>query len=242
MKNIIPLYKTYSLFTVFLCMAVILSASVYTARVNAEETAPIIGKVTKLKGNAYAQPSAGNRRELKIGSSIFEKDTIFTQDKSSLTVLFEDKTRFELGPESSLEASEYKFQSGADENSVALNILKGTFRFVTGLIAKKKPESMRIGTAVATIGIRGTQVVGEADASSATIILIEPEDKSRKSAIEVYNDYGKVTIDEPGYGTDIPDEFSPPSPPRRMRLQTINNLMRSMQNVNRINVPRPRMP
>ena len=100
---------------------------------------------------------------------------------------------------------------------------------------------MEISTAVATIGIRGTQVVGEADATSATIILIEPEDKSRKSAIDVYNDFGKVSIDEPGYGTEIPDANSPPSPPRRMRLSTINNLTRSLQNVNRVNVPRPRV-
>jgi len=97
-----------------------------------------------------------------------------------------------------------------------------------------------INTAVATRGIRGTNVVGEADATSATIILIESEDTSRKAIIEVSNSFGTVTIDEPGYGTEIPDEFSPPSPPRRMRLQTINNLMRSMQSIRRINMPRPR--
>ena len=119
-----------------------------------------------------------------------------------------------------------------------MKILKGTFRFVTGLVAKKKPEAMSVHTSVATVGIRGTQVIGEVDETSATIILIEPEDTSRKSAIVVSNSFGTVAIDEPGYGTEIPDEFSPPSPPRRMRLQTINNLMRSMRSIRRINVPR----
>jgi len=99
---------------------------------------------------------------------------------------------------------------------------------------------MNVDTAVATIGIRGTNVIGKADATSATIILVESEDTSRKSAIEVSNSFGTVTIDEPGYGTEIPDQYSPPSPPRRMRLQTINNLMRSMQSIQRINMPRPR--
>ncbi|MCZ6802588.1 MAG: hypothetical protein O7D86_01265 [Proteobacteria bacterium] len=58
--------------------------------------------------------------------------------------------------------------------------------------------------------------------------------------IEVYNEFGSVIIDEAGYGTEIPDEFSPPSPPRRMRLRTITNLMRSLQSIQRINTPRPR--
>ena len=137
-------------------------------------------------------------------------------------------------------ASKFIYKQNLEEDSVTIKLLKGTFRFVTGLIAKKRPQSMSVETIVATIGIRGTNVIGEVDATSATIILLEPEDTSRKTAIEVSNSYGTVTIDKPGYGTEIPDEFSPPSPPRRMPLQTINNLMRSMQSIQRINLPRPR--
>jgi len=133
-------------------------------------------------------------------------------------------------------AAKFQYKQSIEEDSVTVEILKGTFRFVTGLIAKKKPEAMNVDTAVATIGIRGTNVIGKADATSATIILVESEDTSRKSAIEVSNSFGTVTIDEPGYGTEIPDQYSPPSPPRRMRLQTINNLMRSMQSIQRIMV------
>lgn len=201
--------------------------------------AEAIGKVTKLEGSAYALSASDDRRDLSVGANIFEKDKVFTEQRSALTILFNDKTRFELGAEANLVASEYAYKQ-TEEDSVALNVLKGAFRFVTGLVAKKRPESMKVGTAVATIGIRGTQVIGEADATSATIILLEPEDKSRQSKIDVYNQYGQVTIDEPGYGTEIPDEFSPPSPPRRMAMRTINNLMRSMQQINRINLPRPR--
>lgn len=201
--------------------------------------AEAIGKVTKLEGSAYALSASDDRRDLSVGANIFEKDKVFTKQRSALTILFNDKTRFELGAEANLVASEYAYKQ-TEEDSVALNVLKGAFRFVTGLVAKKRPESMKVGTAVATIGIRGTQVIGEADATSATIILLEPEDKSRQSKIDVYNQYGQVTIDEPGYGTEVPDEFSPPSPPRRMAMRTINNLMRSMQQINRINLPRPR--
>jgi hypothetical protein len=206
---------------------------------SANTDAEVIGKVTKLEGSAYAMSEPGTKRALTIGGSIYEKDKVFTEDDSLVTILFNDKTRFELGPNANLVASEYNYQQ-TEEDSVSISVLKGAFRFVTGLVAKSKPESMEVGTAVATIGIRGTHVIGEADATSATIILLEPEDSSRKSAIDVYNSFGKVSIDEPGFGTDIPDEFSPPSPPRRMAMQAINNLMRSMQQINRINMPRPR--
>ncbi len=202
--------------------------------------ADAIGRVTKIEGTAFAQ-SANERRDLGLGDKIFEQDTITTGESSLLNLRFKDKTRFELGPEATLIASKYKYNQNPDDK-VSMKVAKGAFRFVTGLVAKEKPENMEVETAVATIGIRGTNVVGEADATSATIILLEAEDTSRKSKIDVYNEYGKVSIDEAGYGTEIPDEFSPPSPPRRMAMRTINNLMRSMQQINRINMPRPRMP
>ena len=199
-----------------------------------------IGVVEELSGTAFAKLPTEDKRQLSIGDNIYESDLITTERKSSIGLLLKDDTVFKLGPEARLLAVKFKYQKDVENDSLTLKILQGTFRFVTGLIAKKRPKTMNVNTAVATIGIRGTNVVGEADATSATIILIESEDTSRKAIIEVSNSFGTVTIDEPGYGTEIPDEFSPPSPPRRMRLQTINNLMRSMQSIRRINMPRPR--
>jgi FecR-like protein len=199
----------------------------------------VVGKATKVKGSVHAQIESQDKRKLSIGKSIFEKDLVTTQADSNVTLVFTDDTRFELGPDSSLQVNKYLYEENADNDSSSIEVIKGTFRFVSGLIAKKKPESMEVNTAVATIGIRGTTVAGKADATSAIIILDQPEDSSQKTAIEVSNKFGSVTIDEPGYGTEIPDEFSPPSPPRRMSLQTINNLTRSLQSIQRANRPRP---
>ncbi len=201
-----------------------------------------IGVVKELNGTASATSDRQRTRVLRKGSPIYQSDVISTGEKSSIKLLLKDNSRFELGPDASLKASKFTFNKTAEDDSVAVKLLKGTFRFFSGLIAKKKPRGMRVSTSVATIGIRGTHVVGEVSANSATIILMEPEEPGAKTGIDVSNEFGSVSIDEPGYGTEIPDEFSPPSPPRRMRLQTINNLMRSMQSIQRINVPRPRMP
>jgi FecR protein len=200
------------------------------------------GTIITIKGQAWASQPNQTRRTLSEQSVVYENDLIKTGEKSSLKILFTDNTKFDLGPKTDLLISKFKYKKSAEEDGIAMKLLKGSFRFVSGLIAKTKPASMKINTTVATIGIRGTHVAGEVESTSAKIVLMEPEDPSSKTAIEVSNDFGSVTIDEPGYGTEIPDEFSPPSPPRRMRLQTITNLTRSLQSIQRINTPRPRVP
>lgn len=198
------------------------------------------GKVEEIKGTVWAQIAGEERRPLAKDAVFYVSDTITTETAATVTLLFDDNTRFNLAPEAVLAVDQFSFNRPQQANSFSSRILKGTFRFVTGLIAKSRPEDMEVKTTVAVIGIRGTQVIGETTATSATIILLEPEDKSRQSIIQVANQFGSVIIDEPGYGTEIPDEFSPPSPPRRMRLNTINNLMRSLQSIQRINIPRLR--
>ena len=231
----ITILKTREFSPFILCLSLLflcLSQNIYAATE--------IGFVKELTGTAFAKLPAEDRRQLSTGGQIYQSDMITTETKSSIKLQLKDDSQFELGANASLFATKFAYKQEIEEDSVSIKLLKGTFRFVTGLIAKKKPQSMSVDTTVATIGIRGTNVIGEVNSTSATIILVEPEDTSRKTAIEVSNSYGSVTIDEPGYGTEIPDEYSPPSPPRRMRLQTINNLMRSMQSVRRINMPRPR--
>ena len=196
------------------------------------------GKIETLKGQVAAELN-GQTRTLAEGDSVYPNEVISTEKKSVAEIKFVDKSNFILGPDTEFKIDQFAYNEPEKENSFSTKLIKGTFRFVTGLIARYKPDSMQVSTAVATIGIRGTEVSAEATADSATIILEEPKDKSRKTAIEVSNQYGSVLIDEPGYGTEIPDANSPPSPPRRMRLRTIDNLMRNMQTIQRVNIPRP---
>jgi len=199
-----------------------------------------VGEVTDLAGEVTAQRGDEPARSLSAGDAVYENDTVTTAAKAKIEIRFRDDTVFNLGPESSFAVESYAYEPEAEEEpGFTARVLKGTFRFVTGLVARDKPDSFKVNTAVATIGIRGTHVVGEAGATSATVILMAEEDGS-VGAINVSNEYGAVDIDQPGYGTEVPDEFSPPSPPRRMRMNTIENITRSLQSIQRMNVPRPR--
>ena len=208
----------------------------------AEAATPSIGRASRITGDqlSSAQAPGGPVRKLAEGDPVFAGERIRTGAGTVLQIDFNDKSRFTLGPNAEFEVERYRHASaGSGEEAFYSRILKGTFRFVSGLIARRKHEDVRISIAVATIGIRGTHFEGEVSErqekdgrtvdASAKVALLEPEGSDAGSAIVVENKFGSVVIDKPGYGTEIPDEKSPPSPVKRMQLRTIENLQRSLR-------------
>lgn len=199
--------------------------------------APGVGKVVIVKGSATRQAADGTRVALERGDRLFERDRVTTAADSMVLLRFDDDTRFNLGPRAEFRVDQVRDD---DEGIFSAEVIRGAFRFITGLIAKKRSGAMRVRTGVvATIGIRGTTVGGEVVGESATIVLLESEQPGTPSAIEVGNDFGSVIIDQPGYGTQVPDAHSPPSPPQRMTLRAIDNLVRNINNIQRNAAPRP---
>lgn len=201
--------------------------------------------VTEIEGAVTAQRPDGRRRALSEDSVVFATETVETGPEARVSLRFTDGSRFDLGPDGAMLVKQYTYTPRDPESRITTRIFRGTFRFVSGLIARLRPQAMRVELPVAVIGIRGTRVAGEADATSAVVVLLEPEDEpDRETAIEVSNDYGAVVVDRPGWGTEVPDAFSPPSPPRRMDVDSLNRLNRSIQTLRRVITPRlpPRLP
>lgn len=199
----------------------------------APETAFAAGRVIALSGKPVVVSVQGRRRALSLNAEVVSGETVETGSNGRVTVRFDDGARFSLGRRARFKIDRFAGQKAA-KPSLSLRILRGAFRFVSGLIARRSPRSvsLRLGQ-VATIGIRGTVVGGEVN-ESAQVVLLEPEDPSRQTAIEVFNDAGSVIIDEPGFGTDIADANTAPTPPRRMRIRTVENLTRTIRNVGRL--------
>jgi len=208
-----------------------------------EAATPSIGRASRITGDqlSSAQAPGGPARKLAEGDPVFAGERIRTGAGTVLQIEFTDKSRFTLGPNAEFEVERYFRAAGGGSGEEAFHsrILKGAFRFVSGLIARTKHENVRITIAVATIGIRGTHFEGEVTErqekdgrrvdASAKVALLEPEGSDAGNAIVVENKFGSVVIDKPGYGTEIPDEKSPPSPVKRMQLRTIDNLQRSLR-------------
>ena len=216
----------------------------------ADAANPAIGRVSRLSGGqlGFAEAAGAPARKLAAGDAVFAGERIRTGAETILQIEFTDSARFTLGPNAEFEVSRYSFAAGGPgEESFQSRVIKGAFRFVTGLIARKEKKNMQVGVIVATIGIRGTQVEGEVTErqekdgkvvdASARVALLEPEGAPRETAIVVENKFGSVVVDKPGYGTEIPDEKSPPSPVRRMQLRSIDNLQRAIRSPARTGGP-----
>jgi hypothetical protein len=210
-----------------------------------------VGRASRLTGDqvSSAQAPGGPVRKLAEGNPVFAGERIRTGAGTVLEIEFTDKSRFTLGPNTEFEIEKYFQAAGGSsgEDAFTSRVFKGAFRFVSGLIAKRKRDNVHITIAVATIGIRGTHFEGEVTErqvkdgktvdASAAVALLEPEGSDAGNAIIVENKFGSVIIDKPGFGTEIPDEKSPPSPVKRMQLRTIDNLMRSLRTPARIGGP-----
>ena len=210
--------------------------------------ANLAGYVTDLKGKAYAKPEEGAIRPLSVNDKIYAAERIITSRKSSMEFTFTDDTKLTLGASTiiNLDSYQYKKKTEAeaedDSEGSTTSILQGVVRAFTGLIAKRKPNRVRFRTSVATIGIRGTHFVAEVEGDSATIILLAQEDPDASNAIEVSNSFGRVEIDKAGYGTNVPDAQSPPSPPRRMQTpNAMTQVLRGMRTNQRVRIPRSPM-
>jgi len=115
-----------------------------------------VGSVKTLKGTASIIRNR-NAVDVKIGSKVFANDALKTGSDGSMAMVFKDDTLLSLGPNSEVVINEFVFSPGEGKLSIITRLLKGTSAYLSGIIGKLSPESVRFETPVANIGIRGTK-------------------------------------------------------------------------------------
>lgn len=116
----------------------------------------VIGSVKTVEGSASVIRS-GAVLTAHSGQIIKEKDTLQTGSDGSMGVIFRDDSVLSLGPDSKVAIERFVFDPAEKELEFISRIWKGTAAYLSGLIGKLSPESVRFDTPVATIGIRGTR-------------------------------------------------------------------------------------
>ena len=103
--------------------------------------------------------SSAAAKEIAIhtGDRLYQNDIIRTGANSSVGIIFEDNTILSLGPKSEIVIDEYVFAPEKGKLSMFISMLKGTASYLSGIIGRQSPESVKFQTPDATIGIRGTQ-------------------------------------------------------------------------------------
>ncbi len=115
------------------------------------------GRVMRIAGQMVAKQADGEIRKLTLGSPVFEGDTLQSDIASHAVVAFRDGGRITLQQSSifKVEAFKYEKKGGVQEN-IALRLIKGGVRVVTGLIGRANRDNYQFRMSGATIGIRGT--------------------------------------------------------------------------------------
>lgn len=121
-----------------------------------------IGKIKTIKGDVSAIRS-DRTIALNLGDLLYQNDAIRTGVKSSVGIIFEDNTILSLGPKSEIVIDKYVFAPEKGTLAMIASMFKGTATYLSGIIGRQSPESVKFQTPDATIGIRGTKFLIEVD-------------------------------------------------------------------------------
>ena len=115
----------------------------------------VVGEVLFAQGAITAQRGTESPRFLVQGDPLVRGETISTGARGFAQLALRDGTRLSLRPNTRFNVTGYSQQSGSE--NLAMELLRGGLRAISGLISKAGPDRMRVQTGTATIGVRGTE-------------------------------------------------------------------------------------
>lgn len=122
-----------------------------------------IGKVLVANGPVTIEHAAAvvlqanlpsDQLQAKVGDFVYQGDVLQTGANAKAEITFTDGTAFNLDSNARMELNEFIYNANSKSNSSFFTLSKGIFTFVAGNVAKT--GDMKIDTALASIGIRGT--------------------------------------------------------------------------------------
>ena len=116
---------------------------------------PVAGRIKSSTGAAFIV-RGGAEIPAQLGQTVFEADGLRTGVDGKIGVTLNDDTRVSLGPSSELKLERFTFTPADSAFGLVLKFVRGAATYVSGRIAKLAPDSIRLETPAAIIGVRGT--------------------------------------------------------------------------------------
>ena len=108
----------------------------------------VAGQVSLLRNN--------NPVSAKPGDLVEEADVITTGADGSVGITLIDNARLSAGPNSRIELKQFRFNPTTQTGESLTEIRRGTLAIVSGQIAKRSPDAMKVQTPTSILGVRGT--------------------------------------------------------------------------------------
>jgi len=125
----------------------------------AEDRTESIGLVKTVQGPAWVLggTAGASAAPAAPGTPLYVGSVLRTGPNGAIGASLKDNTLLSLGAESELALDDYRFQPARGALGLVARIKRGTLEFVSGTIARLRPEAVEVKTPTGTLGVRGTR-------------------------------------------------------------------------------------
>jgi hypothetical protein len=114
-----------------------------------------VGRIKVVMGSVFIV-RAGALVPAQAGQAVFQADGLRTGADGRVGITLRDDTRLSLGPNSEVRLDRFAYAPAESQVGFVLRIVRGVVAYVSGRIAKLSPDSIRLETPGAIVGVRGT--------------------------------------------------------------------------------------
>lgn len=162
----------------------------YAQAAPAAPAGKVIGHVVKLGGSASVVRN-GVTVELNVGDNVYQGDLVQTGSATTLGLVLNDGTTFNLTANARIMLDSLVYEAGGTANSALITLVQGAASFVAGQVAKT--GDMKVGTPVATLGIRGTAVILDISSTDGKVsISVADQHDNSIHTVQVFNRAGNL--------------------------------------------------
>lgn len=114
-----------------------------------------IGQIKNVAGQVFLVRN-NNQQPAKAGDLLEQADVLMTGANGSVGVTLIDDSRLSAGPNSRIELKQFRFNPTTNEGEMVTEVQRGTLAIVSGQIAKRSADAMKVKTPTTVLGVRGT--------------------------------------------------------------------------------------
>ena len=135
---------------------------------------------------------------------LYENDKILTGRKSSVEIKLIDGSIVNIGDLGDVYLLDLAYDPIKKDGFIDIKIATGAFRMVSGSIAKLGPDLMVLKLPTATVGIRGTGIVGKASkVGIENFVILVPDPDGHIGELVVQNTEGIVVLRKANEGVTM---------------------------------------
>ena len=134
------------------------SLAILLAAIAASPALADVGQIKIAKGQVTIDRQ-GQLLPGAVGLLLEAADVVKTGADGSVGITMRDNSLLSAGPNSIVALERFEFDPTTSQGRFETNLQRGTLAVVSGRIAKKSPDAMKVRTPSAVLGVRGTEFV-----------------------------------------------------------------------------------